>query len=291
MLIQTTLTTVIESVVGSRLTEVALDGRNALLQQTENLRLVPRYCFGIGEIENRIFHWHTARGIHHMESFLDDLWEEAVLRREIRQLPQTSMEAIVSQLLQHLHRVLETVLRELIVALPIHIEPPSIEMNHVGRNTMVAQLFGNLQSFLLREISNTTHPGTKAPEWKHRTLSCYVGIFIQNLFRLTKEKEEVDLLISHEQALCTDIALTEVTGDRCRGMHEHPIAPIREIERNRLILTVTFGSLRIGNRKMHLLSYLIKRGERLAAAIDTLIGSKREHRVYAPTVIRSPFNE
>ena len=84
--------------------------RNPLLEQSEDLLLVPLNGFGIREIENRILYRHSTCSIHYMETFLDDLWEEAVLGSEIRQLPQTSMETVFCQLLQHLHWVLEAVL-------------------------------------------------------------------------------------------------------------------------------------------------------------------------------------
>ena len=94
MLIETTLATVIETIVRSRLTEVAFDGRDTLLQQTEDLRLIPADGLGIGEIEDCIFHRHTTISVLHMQSVLDNLGEETVLRGEIRQLPQAGMETV-----------------------------------------------------------------------------------------------------------------------------------------------------------------------------------------------------
>ena len=87
VLIQPTLAAMIEAVIGRSLTKVTLDGRNALLHQPLNLRLVPTDGLRIREVEDGIFYGHAASGIHHVQTLFDNLWEEAVLGREVRQLP------------------------------------------------------------------------------------------------------------------------------------------------------------------------------------------------------------
>ena len=257
MLIQPALAAMVKTVIGCCLAKVALDGRNALLHQPLNLRLVPTDGLRIREVEDGIFYGHAASGIHHVQTPFDNLWEEAVLGREVRQLPQTSMETVHRQLFQHADRIGETVLRKLIVALPIDAKPTRIEMDDVARNLVGAQLTGNLQSLLLREIGNATHPRAKAPQRQHRTLSRDVRIFVQNVLRLAKEHEEVHLFVGHKQALGADIRGSEVAGDGCRRVHKDAIAAIREVERHGLILSVGLRTLRVGHAQVHLLTNLI----------------------------------
>ena len=145
-----------------------------------------------------------------MKTFLDDLREESVLGSEIRQLPQTGVETVFRELLQHLHGIFEAVLSKLIVTLPVDTEPSRIEVNHVGRYLVSPQLTGDLQSLLLREIGDTAHPCTEAPQGQHRALTCDVGIFIEDVLRLTEEDEKIHLLVGHEQAPKSAVTGAEV---------------------------------------------------------------------------------
>ena len=149
VLIQSTLAAIIEAIVRRCLTKVALDRRDPLFHQAFNLRLIPRNSLWIREVENGILVRHAACGIHHVQAFLDNLWEETVLRREVRQLPQTGVETVFRELLQHAYRILETILRKLIVALPIDTKPSRIEVDDVRRNLMCSELLGDVETFLL----------------------------------------------------------------------------------------------------------------------------------------------
>ena len=247
----------VETIIRCCLAKVALDGRDTLLQQARDLLLIPADGLGVREVEYRILVGHATRGVRHVQALLDDLWEETVLRGEVRQLPQTGVEAVLRQLLQHLHRILETVLRKLIVTLPVHAEPARIKMDHIRGDLMSPQLFGNLQALLLREVGDTAHPRAEAPERHHRTLSRDVGIFVEDILRLSEEHEKVHLLVGHKQALGSDIRGTEVAGDGGRGVHKDAIATIGEIERHGLVLAVALWSLRVSDTQMNLLPYFI----------------------------------
>ena len=214
VLIESTLATMVEAVIGSSLAKVAFDGRDALFHQALNLLLIPTDSLWIREVKDGIFHRHTTCGIHHMQPLFNDLWEETVLRRKIRQLPQTGVEPILRQLLQHAYRIFETVLRKLIIALPIDAEPTCIKVNHIRRNLMGPQLMSNLKTLLLREIGNTAHPSAKTPEGQHRTLTCDIGIFIKDILGFSKEHEEIHHFISHKQTLGTNIRGSKVAGHR-----------------------------------------------------------------------------
>ena len=108
------------------------------------------------------------------------------------------MESHLIHLLEHLHGILETILRELVVTLPIHVKPSRIEVYHVRRDIVLAQLISDFHSFLLREIRDTTHPCAECPERQHRRFSRYFGIFIQDVLGFTEEDEIIHRLITHE---------------------------------------------------------------------------------------------
>ena len=95
VLIETTLATVVEAIVGCCLTEITLDGRDTLFQQTRDLLLIPADGLGVREVEHGILIRHTTRGVRHVQTLLDDLGEETVFRGEIRQLPQTGVETVL----------------------------------------------------------------------------------------------------------------------------------------------------------------------------------------------------
>ena len=115
MLIESALTAMVETIVRCCLTKVALDGRDTLFHQSLDLLLVPADSLRIREVEHGILNRHATCGIHHMHAFCDDLGEEAVLRGEVWQLPQTGVEAVLCKLFEHLHGILEAILGKLIV--------------------------------------------------------------------------------------------------------------------------------------------------------------------------------
>ena len=291
MFVESAPPVMIEAVVGSSLAEVALDGRHALLQQSQYLLLVPADRLRIGKVEHGILVGHAAVGILHMHATLYDFLEEAVLGREIRQLPQTGVEAVLLQLLQHADGILEAVLGKLVVTLPVDTEPSCIEMDDVRGDAILAQLLGNVQSLLLREIGDTAHPCAKAPQRQHGRTACNARIFIEDFLGGTKEHEEVQLLVGHKQALGTDIRCAEVGCDRCRCMHKNAVATIREVERYGLILSVSLRSLRIGDTELNLLPHLIQGTERLTAAIDALARRQQEHRIDGTAVVAASLDE
>ena len=164
-------------------------------------------------------------------------------------------------------------------------------MNHVGRNAVGSQLMCNLQTLFLREVGNAAHPGAESPERQHRRLARHVGIFIQNFLWLSEENEEVHRLIAHEQALCSNVAGSEICCSRSRSMHKYSIATIGEIERHRLVHSVGFRTLRVYHGNIHLLPHLVERGETLSATIDSLARRKHEDGVDAARIVASALDE
>ena len=131
VLIKPPATVMIEAVIRGGFAKVALDGRDALLQESENLLLIPLNGLRIGEVEHGIFVGHATIGIANVHIAVYYLLEEAVLGGEVRQLPQTGVEAVFLQLLQHTHGIFETVLCKLVVALPVYTKPTRIEVDDV----------------------------------------------------------------------------------------------------------------------------------------------------------------
>ena len=156
---------------------------------------------------------------------------------------------------------------------------------------MCPQLTGNLKTFLLREISDTAHPRAEAPQGQHRTLTRNLRILVQNILRFSEKHEEVHLLISHKQALGSDIACSEVAGHRSRRMHKDAVAAIREIERHGLVLSVGLRSLRVGDGEMHLLPYLVQRCKRLTATVYPLAWRQQEHRIDAARIVAATLDK
>ena len=74
-------------------------------------------------------------------------------------------------------------------------------------------------------------------------------------------------------------------------MHEDTIATIREEEGHGLILAVSLWALWVCHGEMHLLSYLVQRGERLTTAVDTLAWCQCQHRIDATGIVRAALDE
>ena len=255
------------------------------------LVLIPTHSLWIAEVEHGILIVQGAIGILHCHATLHEFVEVAVLRGEVRQLPQTGMEAILLQTLQHAHWVLEAILGKLVVALPIDTKPSGIEVDDISWYLVGSQLVCYLQSLLLREVRDAAHPSAEGPERKHRRLACHVGIFIENVLWFAEEDEEVHRLITHEEALRSDVAGTEIGCGRSRSVHEEAIATVGEIERHRFVHAIGLRSLWIDHGDIDLLSHLVERGETLTTTIDALTRRKHKHRVDTAGVIATTLDE
>ena len=136
------------------------------------------------------------------------------MRSEIWKLPQRNMESVCLQVIYHLLRIRETLGIELIVTFPVSGEPSGIEVDHIRRNLMLSEICRNIICLSLREIADTAHPGTEAPHRRHLRLADHIGIFVENILRLTKEDEEVHCLIFHKEFHRLSVRLTEIAGHR-----------------------------------------------------------------------------
>ena len=100
------------------------------------MALVPLHRLGVGEVEDGVLVRHRAVGVAYHEILVYQLVVERVVLGEVGQLPQADVESVVKQVLDHLLGVGEPVLRELVVALPVHAEPSGVEMYDIGRDAV-----------------------------------------------------------------------------------------------------------------------------------------------------------
>src|SRR5574344_239294 len=255
MLVESAFAAMIETVEWGSLAKVALDGSNALLYQSGYLLLIPVDCLWIRQVEHGILVRRRAAGILHCHIAIEQFAKELVLGSEVGELPQTDMESVLAHLFHHCHGIFKSVGGKLIVALPIHTKPSSVEMDYICRNLIFAQVGCNVKSLFLREISDTAHPSAECPEREHRTLACDLGIFIKDVFRFAEEYEKVHLLVTHIQTLRTYVTLAEIGCHRSGSVHEDTITTITEIERHWLVHSWCLGSLRVGDEYLYLLSH------------------------------------
>ena len=291
MLIKPALTGSIDAIERSSFTEIDLDSTYPHLDQVGQFVLVPLNRIRIGEIQYNIFIRKFSFTILHIQVLFNQLAKETVLRREIRQLPQTSMEAFIFQIIQHQLRIGEAISGKLVIALPVGFKPAGIKVNHIGGDLMLTQVFCYVVSVFLGEISDAAHPGSERPQRRHSRLTHNLRIFIQNIFRFSEENEKVHCLIPHEQLIDIDIGRTKVAGHRGGGMHEHSIAAVTHKEGDRFILLVGFRSLGVGYKQVYSLSHFIQRAERLTATENLFVRSQREYRINAPAIIRPTFDK
>ena len=163
VLIESRFSTRINAIERCCFAKVAFDGCHSLVYQTSNLVLVPLHGNRIGKVEHCILIRHSAHGVFNLHPAFYQFLEISILWCKIRKLPQTGMETVLFQRLQHGDWVGETVLGKFIVALPINPKPSRVEMDDIGGNAMRPKLFGNFQSFLLRKICYPAHPCAKGP--------------------------------------------------------------------------------------------------------------------------------
>ena len=149
MLIKPALTGSIDAIERSSFTEIDLDSTYPHLDQVGQFVLVPLNRIRIGEIQYNIFIRKFSFTILHIQVLFNQLAKETVLRREIRQLPQTSMEAFIYQIIQHQLRIGEAVRSKLVIALPVGFKPAGIKVNHIRGDLMLTQVFCYVVSVFL----------------------------------------------------------------------------------------------------------------------------------------------
>ena len=157
------------------------------------------------------------------------------------------MEVLLFELAEHVGRVGEAGWGELVVALPIDVEPSGVEVDDIGGYFIGSKLLGNVEAFGVGEVGDATHPCSEAPEWEHGTFAGDIGILVEDVFWLPEEDEDVGFFIGHEDAVGSDVGCTEVAGEWSTGVEEDAVATVAEEEWHGLVHLVGFGALWVGD--------------------------------------------
>ena len=255
------------------------------------MTLVPFHGLRVGEVQYGILGRKLTFGVLHSQAFLHQFPEQTVLRGEVWELPQTGVEAIGTEVFHELYRVLEVLGAELVVALPVNLEPAGIKVDDIAWEFVVPELFSHAASFLLGEVGDTTLPGSEGPDGRQFRTAHQFGVGTQDFFRVTQDDEQVGLLVGHEETGVSDVGVAEVHRDRSRRVHEHAVAPVGEPEWDRLVHIWCFRSLWVGDEEVQFLSGLVQGSSRFATAVDFLTGSQAEYRFHRTGVVRASFHE
>src|SRR5215211_5120439 len=132
---------------GSRLTEVRREGADPHPEQLRQLLLVPAYGLGVAEIYYRIIDRRFAVGAQDDVAFAGSYFMQFVFWVEVRQLPEAHAEAVSFEVGEHLLRVFEARVGELEVAAVGNLGPAGVDVDHVRRDALLAQLLGDPADF------------------------------------------------------------------------------------------------------------------------------------------------
>src|SRR6185503_2900218 len=99
----------------------------------------------------------------------DRLLEDFVLAGKVGQLPETYPETLPTQIRDHLRRIRKTRRRKLVVALPLRLKPPGIQMYHIARDSILAELCSHVPHLCFRLVGDAAHPQSERPQGRHRT--------------------------------------------------------------------------------------------------------------------------
>ena len=256
----------------SGLAEIHLDRSHSHAHQARDLFLIPGDGRRIGEIEHGILIGQVAFAVPDGQPLGHDLREERILRNEVGELPKRDMKAILLQIGDHLRGVLETGGGELVIAAPVGLEPAGVEVNHVGRDAVLAQLGGHPPHLVFREIGDAAHPQPERPQRRHGRFSSEVGVFVEDVLRLAQEDEQVQLVVAQHQRVGKTIGGAEVECGGRGSMHEHAVSTAAHEERDGFVHAPGFHAVGIVGPQHNFLAALVEPRERLAAAEQLLAG-------------------
>jgi hypothetical protein len=98
-------------------------------------------------------------------------------------------EALLLEVRDHLGGIRKPRLSELEVAAVWHLEPANVQMNHIGRNAVVAQLLCDVSNFVFRVIALATHPQPERPHRRHLATPRERCVLGEYLLRAAKEEK------------------------------------------------------------------------------------------------------
>ena len=270
-------------------TEVGLDDTDAHAKQRRELAAIPLHGLRIGEVEHGVLGGEAAALVLHGEVSGDELLPQRVLRGEVRVLPEADVEAVILQVGDHLRRIGEARLRELVVAPPIGFEPAGIEVQDVGRHLVLAELRGDVAHFGFRLVGDAAHPEPERPERGDRTASGDRRVLRDDVLRLAEEDEDVDQLVPTVDRVMRVVLGADVERDGCARVHEHAVPAAADEKRHGLVLKPSLRTHGVAEVGEHALAALVQPRERLTESVDALVGCELEGRGGAAAeVARTP---
>lgn len=82
-------------------------------------------------------------------------------------------------------------------------------MDNIARILVLTDIGRYIITFLFTEIGNTGSPRTERPQGGHARLSYQIGVLVQNLFRLAKKTNQIQVLVTHEHFVQPNIGSTK----------------------------------------------------------------------------------
>ena len=269
--------------------EVGLDALDThIKQRLQQLVLVPASSLVVSEVDGaRIVQCGevgcAARGGVFLLHGLTDVFvffRFAYLFRPLRnvwQLPQGNLEAIVLEVLNETLWIGETLRVELPLAEPVGTEPACVQMDDVAGVVLQTQAVADSVDLISRKVCHTTHPNAERPQGRHLGKSCQHAVALQNLFGCLSANEEhiqrgavVEKLHGTRRVVCQrQLAVVA-------GMVETAVHATAEVERNVLIATAVVDTLAVLVLQLEGLSAEVHLAETFACSHKALVGGTLE---------------
>ena len=263
---------------GCALAEVNLDGAHPHLEERRELPLIPLDRLRVRHVEHGVLERQGARLVLDRVALRDYFGVQLVLRREIRVLPEAHSETLLLQIGDHLRGVFEAGLGELVVAAPVGLEPAGVEVNHVRRDAVLAELRGHVAHLVLGLVGDAAHPEAERPERRDGAAAGELRVLGEDVFGLAEEDEDVEVLVAGVDGVVAVEGLAEVEGDGRGGVDEHAVAAAGEEERDRLVHELVLHAHAVARPGVDALPALVEAREGLAAAEDFFVVLKLERR-------------
>jgi hypothetical protein len=191
-------------------------------------------------------------------------------------LPERYAEALVAEIGDHLRGVLEALGGKAVVAFPVVLEPPGVEVDDVGGEAELAELGGDFAGLGLGLVGDAAHPEPEAPERRHGRAAGEGGVGADDLLWLAEEEEEIEGVLAGGEDGARGVGRAEVHRDGRRGVEEHAVAAAAEEKRHRLVGRGAFRAEGVGGGKDEALPAFVEGGEGFATAEDVFAGREGE---------------
>src|SRR2546430_6731049 len=120
---------------------------------------------------------------------------DLVFAREVGVLPQADVKAHLPEVRDHAARVRKARGGELVVALPVGLEPAGIQVDHVARDQVATQLRRDVAHLRFRLVRDPAHPQAERPERRDWAAPPPRPVLPEHRPRLTPEDEQGEHLL------------------------------------------------------------------------------------------------